>query len=147
MDQLPALVERAEFFTQPIDVLSALQCECGSPQPPLPDAAENRQAGKTAKMLVRNRTEYRAAFPEQLKPQWRTLDFQCRVACGESPWPRCRGSYVAGCGASQHDAVIGPRTGSNAQAKHAFANALHFEDIADRTADRRSEVRRVDALL
>src|SRR5438094_2998325 len=93
MNQLSTLVERSELFAQPVHVLVAAQRERRRPQAALADAAERWQTRKTAKMLVRGRTEYRAVFPEQLKPQRRTFDFQDRVARDEPPRPRRSGCY------------------------------------------------------
>src|SRR5438046_1517387 len=60
MNQLSALVERAEFFAQSVHVFVASQFKRGRPQTSLANAPENGQARKAAKMLVGDRTEYRA---------------------------------------------------------------------------------------
>src|SRR5437773_1548910 len=147
MNQLATLVEPSEFFAQPVHALFAAQCERGGPQAALTDAAERWQARKTAKMLVRDRAEYRAVFPEQLKPQRRSFDLQDCVACDEPPRPRRSRRCFAGCCPSPHNAVVGQCARSHPQSEHAFAEARHFEDIAGRRCERRAECRRVDALM
>src|SRR5438067_2882284 len=87
MDQLSPLVERSEFFAEPVHALAASQRERGCPQSALSQTAEIRQTRKAAKVLVGDRAEYRTRFPEQSKSQRRAADFEHRVAGGESPRP------------------------------------------------------------
>ena len=80
IDELSALVERAELLAEAVHRLARAKRERGKPPTALPHAAEGRQPRGTAEMLVGDRARDRRAAMEQSKTQRRRGDLERRLA-------------------------------------------------------------------
>ena len=85
LDQLPALVERAEFLAQPVHRLAGAQCEGGDPLRSRARATDHRQAREAAEMFIGDRSENPLIVVKEPDRQRLASDFQPRVAGSECP--------------------------------------------------------------
>ena len=146
VDQLPALVERPEFFAEAVHGLARRERQGRGPLPALAGAAERRQPRRAAKMLVGDRPGDRCAAMEKPEAQWRGREFERGVARGEFPGAVLARLDGARLGAPDDETVVGLRARSRAQPEHAGPVAGHFEDVARRRRERHARRGGAEAL-
>ena len=146
VDQLPALVERPEFFAEAVYGFARRERQGRCPLPTLACAAERRQPCRAAKMLVGDRPCNRCAAMEQPEAQWRGREFERGVARRECPGAVLARFDGARLGAPDDKAIVGLRARPRAQPEHTRPVTGHFEDIACRGRKRHARCGRVEAL-
>ena len=144
VDQLPALVERAEFLAETVYGLARGERQRRGPLAALLDATERRQAGVAAEVLVGDRRGDGRTLPQQAEGERTAGDLERGVTGAERGQRRVGLGDRAGLGSPDDDPVVGPRAGADAQPKHARAVARHLEDVAGGGRERRAGGRGVD---
>ena len=146
VDELPALVERAELLAEAVDGLAGREREAPRVQcPPWRTPAERTAAAVQPRKCssVIDAGDGRAAMQEA-KAQRRGGDLERRLARRERPGAAGPRATVHALVAADDEAVVGPGARSRAQPEHARTVARDFEDVAGRRRERRARRRRAE---
>ena len=146
VNELAALVERTEFLAEAVHGLARRERQRGGPMSALAHAAERRQPGEAAEVLVGDGAGDRRAAMKEAKAQRRGGDLERALARRERPGAAFPGRHRARLGPAEDEAIVGPGARSHAQPEHARAVAGDFEDVAGRRRERRARRRRAETL-
>ncbi len=146
MDELAALVQRAEFFAESIDGFARGKRHRRGPESAALHAPERRQARPAAKVLVGDRREQRRALPQQPESQRRAGDLEHRVVGRDRPPARRRFRDGARLGAADDQSIVRTRVGAEAQPERAVAVGRDFEEVAGGCREGNAGRRRAQAL-
>ena len=146
MDDLAALVERTEFLAETVHGSARGQRHRDGPLVALAHAAEGRQPGEAAKMLVGGRAQHLRAAMRQPEFQRRARDLEHGIPRRECDRAVFGLRDVAGLRLTDDEPVVGPRVGAHAQPEHAGTEAGDLQHVARRRRERGTGSRRADAL-
>ncbi len=138
LDQLPALVEGAELFAQPVHRIAGAEREARDPLQARSPPADHWHARETAEVLVGDRRQDALAILEELDRQRLAANLQARVAGRERPDTGRRLRDVAALRSAQDEAVVGLGVGADAKPEQAGPEARDLEDVAGIGRERRT---------
>ncbi len=146
MDDLAALVERAEFLAEPVHRRARGQRHRDGPLVALAHAPERRQPGEAAKVLVGRRAQHLRTAMLQPESQRRTGDLEHGIARRERDRAVVGLRDVAALRLAEDEPVIGSGIGTHAQPEHAGTEAGDLQHVARRRRERGARSGRADAL-
>ena len=132
VDELTALVERAELLAEAVDRLAGRERERGGPLVAAAQPADGGQPRRSVDAKIGAGFEQQAVVVQQPQAQRRFDDFERGVPGGERPRSGPRARHRARLRLADDDAVVGPVGGTGAQAEHAGAAGGDLEDVAGR---------------